>query len=100
PSSSTSNLLLDDSHGYYGSDGTDDNGNGGKSSPIPKKQLAILAIIALAEQTTLNSIAPYLPDMVGSFEGVDKARVGVLVGAIASAFAGAQFASKFNLFSP
>lgn len=92
PSSSSSNLLLDEGH-YPGGDGAADNEEG-ISSPIPKKQLAILAIISLAEQTTLNSIAPYLPDMVGSFEGVDPGRIGVLVGAIASAFAGAQFASE------
>src|SRR5271167_3564509 len=41
-------------------------------SPLPKKQLAMLAVIALAEQTALNSISPYLPEMVSTFPEVDE----------------------------
>ena len=57
--------------------------------------MAILAIIALSEQTALNSISPYLPSMASSFPGVDKAEVGVFVGTIASAFALAQLVTNF-----
>ena len=31
-----------------------------RSSPLPKKQMVILAIISLSEQTALNSISPFL----------------------------------------
>ncbi|KAK4942723.1 hypothetical protein LTR66_014677 [Elasticomyces elasticus] len=64
-------------------------------SPLPKRQLAILAVIALAEQTALNSISPYLPDMASSFPEVDESQVGLYVGLIASSFALAQFATNF-----
>lgn len=64
-------------------------------TPLPKGQLAILAVIALAEQTALNSISPYLPDMASQFDGVDESHVGLYVGLIASAFALAQFTTNF-----
>lgn len=64
-------------------------------SPLPARQLAILAIIALSEQTALNSISPYLPQMTSSFPEVDPSQVGFYVGIIASAFALAQFATNF-----
>jgi len=64
-------------------------------SPLPKKQLAILAMIALAEQTALNSISPYLPEMTASFPEVDVSQIGLYVGTIASSFALAQFATNF-----
>nr|POE59159.1 putative membrane protein [Quercus suber] len=64
-------------------------------TPLPKGQLAILAVIALAEQTALNSISPYLPDMASTFDGVDESQVGLYVGLIASAFALAQFITNF-----
>lgn len=60
------------------------------SSPLPKRQMAILAIIALCEQTALNSISPYLPEMASTFPEVNPSQVGVYVGTIASAFALAQ----------
>lgn len=63
--------------------------------PLPKRQMAILAIIALSEQTALNSISPYLPAMAASFPEVDPGQVGVYVGTIASAFALAQLATNF-----
>ncbi|KAJ5437441.1 Major facilitator superfamily domain general substrate transporter [Penicillium cf. griseofulvum] len=67
----------------------------GTSSPLPKRQMAVLAIIALAEQTALNSISPYLPHMASSFPEVKPTQVGVYVGSIASAFALAQFSTNY-----
>ncbi|KAL8707988.1 MAG: hypothetical protein Q9220_007068 [cf. Caloplaca sp. 1 TL-2023] len=66
-----------------------------QQSPLPKRQLAILAVIALAEQTALNSISPYLPQMASTFPEVDPDQVGLYVGLIASSFALAQFATNF-----
>ena len=66
-----------------------------EESPLPTRQLAVLAIIALAEQTALNSISPYLPEMANSFPEVDSTKVGVYVGLIASSFALAQFATGY-----
>jgi MFS family permease len=64
-------------------------------SPLPKKQLIVLAIIALAEQTALNSISPYLPEMTKSFPEVKNGQTGLYVGLIASSFALAQFTTNF-----
>ena len=64
-------------------------------TPLPKKQLAMLAVIALCEQTALNSISPYLPQMASTFPEVDAGEVGLYVGLIASAFALAQFTTNF-----
>ena len=64
-------------------------------SPLPTKQLIVLAIIALSEQTALNSISPYLPQMASTFPEVDSGQVGVYVGTIASSFALAQLATGF-----
>ncbi|KAI5307418.1 hypothetical protein KEM55_008329, partial [Ascosphaera atra] len=67
-----------------------------EESPLPLRQMVILAIVALAEQTALNSISPYLPHMASSFPEVTESRyVGFYVGVIASAFAIAQFATNF-----
>ncbi|EXJ83857.1 hypothetical protein A1O1_07485 [Capronia coronata CBS 617.96] len=66
-----------------------------QSSPLPKKQMAILAVIALCEQTALNSISPYLPEMASTFPEVKPGQVGFYVGLIASAFALAQLATNF-----
>lgn len=57
--------------------------------------MAVLAFIALSEQTALNSISPYLPDMASRFPGVEQNHVGMFVGTIASAFALAQCATNF-----
>jgi MFS family permease len=58
--------------------------------------LVILAIIALAEQTALNSISPYLPERASTFPEVrNPDEVGVYVGIIASSFALAQFGTNF-----
>ncbi|KAK3167645.1 hypothetical protein OEA41_010772 [Lepraria neglecta] len=64
-------------------------------SPLPIKQLVVLAIISLSEQTALNSIGPYLPQMVSTFPDVDIGQVGLYVGLVASSFALAQFATNF-----
>lgn len=70
-------------------------GSNPDQSPIPVKQLLILAIISLSEQTALNSIGPYLPQMVSSFNDVEPGQVGLYVGLVASTFALAQFATNF-----
>jgi len=62
---------------------------------LPKGQLAILAVIALAEQTALNSISPYLPEMASTFPEVDPKQIGLYVGLIATSFASAQFLTNF-----
>jgi len=64
-------------------------------TPLPKLQLAVLAVIAIAEQTALNSISAYLPKMALSFPEVSKGQVGLYVGLIASCFALAQFTTNF-----
>ena len=64
-------------------------------SPLPVRQLLVLAVIALCEQTALNSIGPYLPQMASTFPEVDDTLVGVYVGTIASCFALAQLATNF-----
>jgi Major Facilitator Superfamily len=66
-----------------------------RESPLPTKQLIVLAIIALAEQTALNSISPYLPQMVQGFPEVHDGEVGLYAGIIASSYALAQFATNF-----
>ena len=64
-------------------------------SPLPTRQLIVLAIIALAEQTALNSISPYLPEMTKHFPEVKEGQTGLYVGLIASSFALAQFTTNF-----
>ncbi|KAG4428386.1 hypothetical protein IFR05_016133 [Cadophora sp. M221] len=92
--SPTSSTAFDGSHdGYYPNGGAADQEH--QNSPLPKKQLAILAVIALAEQTALNSISPYLPEMTSTFPEVDVGQIGLYVGTIASSFALAQFATNF-----
>ena len=66
-----------------------------RESPLPTKQLAVLAVIALAEQTALNSISPYLPEMAKGFPEVKEGKMGLYVGLIASSFALAQFATNY-----
>lgn len=64
-------------------------------TPLPLKQLAVLAVIAIAEQTALNSISAYLPKMALTFPEVGEGQVGLYVGLIASCFALAQFTTNF-----
>lgn len=74
---------------------SEDDENNHHESPLPKKQLIVLAIIALAEQTALNSISPYLPEMTKTFPEVKAGQTGLYVGLIASSFALAQFTTNF-----
>lgn len=55
----------------------------------------VLAFIALSEQTALNSISPYLPEMTRGFPEVKEGQTGLYVGLIASSFALAQFTTNF-----
>ncbi|KAF1941957.1 MFS general substrate transporter [Clathrospora elynae] len=72
-----------------------EDGENRHESPLPTRQLIVLAIIALAEQTALNSISPYLPEMTKSFPEVKEGQTGLYVGLIASSFALAQFTTNF-----
>jgi len=74
--------------GYAEHDEDDD------STPLPWKQLGLLAFLSLAEQTALNSISPYLPTMVASFDEIPDGQEGLYVGLLASAFALAQLATN------
>lgn len=66
------------------------------ATPLPVRQLGLLALLSLAEQTALNSIGPYLPTMVESFAEIPVGEMGLYVGVLASTFALAQLAT--NLF--
>ncbi|KAJ2985633.1 hypothetical protein NUW58_g5428 [Xylaria curta] len=87
------------SAGRRPSSGSDNADNGSPdsqtaSTPLPVKQLALLAVLSLAEQSALNSISPYLPEMVESFPGMRHDQVGLYVGLLASSFALAQLATN------
>jgi len=94
PTSPTSSITgrdgLTDSHQPGGSPDADN-----EQQKLPTKQLAMLAVIALCEQTALNSIGPYLPEMTSTFPEVDASQIGLYVGTIASSFALAQFTTNF-----
>ncbi|UKZ81474.1 hypothetical protein TrVFT333_009246 [Trichoderma virens FT-333] len=64
-------------------------------TPLPVRQLLLLAFLSLAEQTALNSIGPYLPEMVASMPGIPEEESGMYVGLLASAFALAQLSTNF-----
>lgn len=83
-----------DQDGYSNAD-DEQHYNHNHESPLPRRQLAVLAVIALAEQTALNSISPYLPQMVSSFPSTDTSRIGLYVGAIGSSFAAAQLLTNY-----
>ncbi|PHH59642.1 hypothetical protein CDD81_2800 [Ophiocordyceps australis] len=63
-------------------------------TPLPVRQLLLLAFLSLAEQTALNSISPYLPEMVISMPGIPPDQAGLWVGTLASAFALAQLSTN------
>ncbi|ROT40970.1 MFS general substrate transporter [Sodiomyces alkalinus F11] len=65
-----------------------------EETPLPIRQLGLLAILSLAEQTALNSISPYLPQMVESFPEVGENEAGLYVGILASSFALAQLSTN------
>ncbi|KAL9131958.1 MAG: hypothetical protein Q9217_000238 [Psora testacea] len=79
----------------YNHNRTSSHGSRHDESPLPIKQLCVLAIISLSEQTALNSIGPYLPQMASAFPEVKPGQVGLYVGTIVSSFALAQFATNF-----
>lgn len=64
-------------------------------TPLPVRQLLLLALLSLCEQTALNSIGPYLPTMVASFPEIPNGQEGLYVGLLASAFALAQLMTNF-----
>ncbi|KAJ9131610.1 MFS general substrate transporter [Pleurostoma richardsiae] len=82
--------------GSAGSDASHDGDSpGGEgATPLPVKQLCLLALLSLCEQTALNSISPYLPTMVLSFDEISPDQAGLYVGLLASAFALAQLATN------
>lgn len=94
PPRSRGRPLSSSPHGHHGS-GSEDSGEQHHESPLPTKQLIVLAVIALAEQTALNSISPYLPEMTKTFPEVKAGQAGLYVGLIASSFALAQFTTNF-----
>lgn len=66
-----------------------------EETPLPVKQLLLLAFLSMAEQTALNSISPYLPHMVVSMPGIPPESSGIYVGILASSFALAQLSTNF-----
>ncbi|CAM1506182.1 Fc.00g058230.m01.CDS01 [Cosmosporella sp. VM-42] len=66
-----------------------------EETPLPIRQLLLLAYLSMAEQTALNSISPYLPQMVASMPGIPANEGGLYVGILASAFALAQLSTNF-----
>lgn len=91
----TRGLPISSSPARHHGSGSDDSDEQTHESPLPTKQLIVLAIIALAEQTALNSISPYLPEMTKTFPEVKEGQAGLYVGLIASSFALAQFTTNF-----
>ena len=81
-----------DSDSDASSDGADQEDG---ESPLPVRQLLLLAFLSLSEQTALNSISPYLPEMVASMPGIPVGESGLYVGLVASAFALAQLSTNF-----
>ncbi|KAM5379067.1 hypothetical protein ACJA88_005627 [Fusarium oxysporum] len=76
-----------------GSDSEDDDDQ--EETPLPVRQLLLLAFLSLAEQTALNSISPYLPEMVLNMPGIPDDEAGLYVGILASSFALAQLSTNF-----
>lgn len=68
---------------------------GRAETPLPARQLLLLAFLSLSEQTALNSMSPYLPEMVVSMPGIPHDKAGLYVGILASAFAVAQLSTNF-----
>ncbi|ROV87433.1 hypothetical protein VSDG_09848 [Cytospora chrysosperma] len=88
----------DDGHGRKRRGGrrhSRDSDNNRDATPLPVKQLALLALLSLAEQTALNSIGPYLPTMVAAFPEIPDGEAGLYVGLLASSFAMAQLMTNF-----
>lgn len=66
-----------------------------EETPLPVRQLLLLAFLSLAEQTALNSISPYLPELVAGMPGIPEGENGLYVGLLASSFALAQLSTNF-----
>lgn len=66
-----------------------------EQTPLPFRQLVLLAILSLSEQTALNSISPYIPEMVASMPGIPSGQTGLYVGILASCFPLAQISTNF-----
>lgn len=66
-----------------------------EETPLPVRQLLLLAFLSLSEQTALNSISPYLPEMIMLMPGIPEGESGLYVGILASAFALAQLSTNF-----
>ncbi|KAM0473586.1 hypothetical protein ACHAPX_007991 [Trichoderma viride] len=77
------------------SDSSSTSSSSNDQTPLPIRQLLLLAFLSLAEQTALNSIGPYLPVMVASMPGIPADEIGLYVGLLASAFALAQLSTNF-----
>ncbi|PTD13364.1 putative membrane protein [Fusarium culmorum] len=81
---------------YTGSNASDsEDEDDGEETPLPVRQLLLLAFLSLAEQTALNSISPYLPEMVLNMPGIPDEKAGLYVGILASSFALAQLSTNF-----
>lgn len=74
--------------------GEEERSSSSHTTPLPWGQLGLLALLSLSEQTALNSIGPYLPTMVASFDEIPDGQEGVYVGLLASAFALAQLTTN------
>ena len=77
------------------SDGSESGADEDEITPLPVRQLLLLAFLSLSEQTALNSIAPYLPQMVAEFSEIPQGQSGLYVGILASSFALAQLSTNF-----
>lgn len=84
-----------ESDGSGGEDEDDEDDNEDDITPLPVRQLLLLAFLSLSEQTALNSISPYLPEMVESMPGLPEGEGGLYVGILASSFALAQLSTNF-----
>lgn len=78
-------------HGHRHTNSRDSN----DATPLPIRQLSLLALLSICEQTALNSIGPYLPTMIASFPEIPDGQVGLYVGLLASSFALAQLVTNF-----
>lgn len=77
------------------SEGSESGGEEEHETPLPVRQLLLLAFLSLSEQTALNSISPYLPQMVAEFSEIPQGESGLYVGILASSFALAQLSTNF-----
>ncbi|KAL1873984.1 hypothetical protein VTK73DRAFT_635 [Phialemonium thermophilum] len=79
---------------HHDDDDDDGRDQSHEETPLPWKQLSLMALLSVAEQTALNSISPYLPAMVASFDEIPDGEEGLYVGLLASGFALAQLTTN------